>query len=219
MTDASAACPYCGATLPKKPKAKTRCSACGQYMRVRYIGSDPTGVVVTQDSADEIDLHRWALYEARDGIGHDDVIEAERGRLTAKFGIPPSDGDVYWGICNRRRVDAARKGEWDVYRNITFTMAMILAAELRLAESTRLVLQVCYCDLCQRPPFNVLAGGVIDALRRVAARAGADDTSLRSMFSETAPEIAVACWQAARPEAVWPRVESALADEAGERAP
>ena len=207
MNTAAAKCPYCQAPLDKIPKAKTRRPACGEYISVR------AGMPATQAQADANDFQHHFEYQAsrvRDVIGSDAEIDAERARLTARFGKPAREHDVYWGVCNHRRIVATANAQWGSYRNTTLDMGGILAAEGRLEQAARFLLQVCYADLSMYP-VSPLAPAVIDDLRRIAKRGGLSIDILRTVFISAAPEMAVEVARPPDPASVWPLVASALA--------
>lgn len=47
-------CPYCNAVFPKKPKAKTKCKACGNFVYVRTRPLDGYKILVTDDQIQEV---------------------------------------------------------------------------------------------------------------------------------------------------------------------
>lgn len=72
----SAACPSCGATLPKMPSRKTKCKVCGQFMYVKSTPDNREKRLMTEDEADAAERLWAAHYE-----------QQQAGQLAAITGI------------------------------------------------------------------------------------------------------------------------------------
>lgn len=121
-----AECPSCHNALSKIPGAKTKCPNCGEFIFVRTRPKDNARVVVTKAEADKID-EEWSIV-----AGTHDIFVAEKEKfvkekeiLRKRFGgKEPSDNDVRWGLLNKQLIEHAKNGDWGLYRNARFQMAI-----------------------------------------------------------------------------------------------
>jgi hypothetical protein len=83
-------CPYCGDQLTEIPKRKTKCPHCGQMMYVRK------GDLYTEEEAK---IGDWMIRLEEYGITRDQ-FDAEREKLTKRFGQKAPVNDTIWGLFN-----------------------------------------------------------------------------------------------------------------------
>lgn len=89
-------CPYCGSPLPKVPKAKTLCKACGKHIFVRSKQALFPTAILTKEQANALDaLRRMENY----GVGDSDYWRHHTA-LTKRFAREAGPGDVVWSIFN-----------------------------------------------------------------------------------------------------------------------
>lgn len=159
-------CPYCSASLVKRPQRKTKCRNCGKFILVRTRPGDRNRVLVTERQAEEIEAQWSEIHsEPQLYISPKNGFDDEKRRLKEKFGREPSDSDVTWSLLNKEILEYSVKQQWGAYRNTLFEMGELLRAESKLTEALNRYLEVCYLDL--NGPQNY---GVMDDLARQVLR-------------------------------------------------
>jgi predicted RNA-binding Zn-ribbon protein involved in translation (DUF1610 family) len=116
QTTPSAYCPHCNVNLDPAPQRKTKCPSCGKDI---YVKTNPFNKLETyylkKDDALLLNLVRnlpiteQAFNEAKN--------KAIRGQ---------SLGDIIWGLINQKKINAARKGDWQTIKALTWSQARYL---------------------------------------------------------------------------------------------
>lgn len=105
-------CPGCGGLLEKKPKRKTKCPHCGQYMRVRrgQLFTEEQLSRMKEEGALEGFIYRWVALLSDFGITREDL---ERKRETYAEGRErrASWRDAVWSLLNEAAVEAMKEGD------------------------------------------------------------------------------------------------------------
>ena len=167
-TYANTACPYCSVELDPLPKAKKRCSGCGQPI---YVRSGPDGLTYLLQVGDLPVLEAaWAEYlEATDyrakvaALGVDfDALEVDMHRQNPAY----KPRDIWWAAVNTQIVDALKRSDWSLAQAAYFAHAQDLAehhqpwAEVAragfammlrryLEEADRAEILACDCRICR----------------------------------------------------------------------
>lgn len=220
----AAACPNCLDPLDKMPGRKKQCPHCGEFMYVRTRPTDKQRVVVTERGASEIDSE-WEKVRINKRLMQS-VDEAEfqktKAALSAKFGRPASDDDVFWSIHNKHLLQHARRGDWGFYRNTRLNMAMILAAEGKGRAALDTYFEVVYLDvngpnnrgglsdpqlLREFPPFTpesaFVAPGVISEIAKLQRLLGLSGPDTRAAFVVLASKVQQRMKLSVSPEQAW----------------
>lgn len=92
--DLRPACPYCSATLAKRPKAASKCRTCGKRLVVRTKQQHYPSTVLTQDQAVYVDFAQTMDELSLSREDWEDQVSV----LRARFGKTPSNSDVAWGL-------------------------------------------------------------------------------------------------------------------------
>lgn len=191
---------------------------------------DRQRILVTEAQAERLE-EQWALkYEYSKVIRCDRPgFEAERELLAKKFGGPPSDADVTWGLLNKERLRHGTEQKWGLYRNATLDMGDVLRMEGRTRDAVRFYLEVCYLDLnnptnygpikdaellARYPRFspdpNGLASGVLSLLASAYAKASLTELELYALFMEQASMIHQNLGHPMSPGDAWPILREKL---------
>lgn len=154
-----AKCPHCGADLPKMPRARSKCRACKNVIRVKYRNTDRELVIVS--AADERLLLEEGQYKDTIAmIGKDSasvydsvfsILEKERGRV-------PYQLEVLWATLLSLERAARERGDHGIARNHRYQSSIIQARAGREEHALRVVCQCCYLDMCD-PENGVRPGG------------------------------------------------------------
>ena len=185
-TDSS--CPYCGATLAKRPSRKAKCPHCSTFVYVRTRPLDRQRVLLTESDLPTLEA-QWAQ------INLDSVLSR-----FDELGLTP---DQQWARCNRDLLEHAKKADWGLYRNTRLHMATLLHREGRSREALVTYLEVSYLDLNgpqnmggvtdhdiirDFPPFSkadsMLASAVLEWTRQVAADMGLEPGEIERLFMD-----------------------------------
>jgi len=129
-----AECPYCHKSLSKIPGSKTKCPHCGEFMFVRTRPKDNVRVVITKDEAEKIkeEWHEIAITEEFKKRLSDSPLFSEKkylavkDSLSKKFGFPPKEDDVLWGLSNYLLQEYIKKDDWQEIKMIYFNQALFL---------------------------------------------------------------------------------------------
>ena len=105
-----AVCPYCKQILEKRPKRKTKCPHCGEYIFVRSGQQLFLSTLLTERDAIVVDHFEQLKGIGTFGVDRDDFFQ-EREKLTQRFGRQPASGDVLWSLYNRLAHDLAASGD------------------------------------------------------------------------------------------------------------
>jgi hypothetical protein len=134
-----AVCPYCKQNLSKRPKRKTKCPHCGEYVFVR---TSPSGngskVLVTDDEAEQIDLEwqrihsrkKWMQSLAQYGISDAD-FDRHKKSLGERFRQEPRDSDVVWSLFHEALDASMKSGDLRELKMLYFEMALFAYEEGR----------------------------------------------------------------------------------------
>lgn len=165
-----AVCPYCKQILAKRPKRKTRCPHCGEYIHVRAPpAGDGSKALVTEQGANKIDkewerLHyrkKWLQTLAQHGIS-DKGFETHKGMLRQRFGQEPGDGDAVWSLFHEALDDSMKSGDLPELKMLYFEMALFLYQEGRqffhLLEQSRKMELTGYEEWGRPMQVEILAG-------------------------------------------------------------
>ena len=141
-------CPYCGAVLKKKPGAKTKCRACGNFIYVRTRPFDGERISVTEDQI-ELVAEQWAI---RNGT-HAEFLAAqrtrdeERTRLAQELGRQPTRDELKVALYNKDLVDYSATNDWGLYRCALWEMGNVLRKASNWQATLLMYLEVCYLDM------------------------------------------------------------------------
>lgn len=107
------ACPYCDGEFPRRPKAKTKCRSCGDYVYVRTRPPDEERVLLTEADARFVEI-QWATLNNRlDAYLREKADEDEaKAVLRKRLGKEPSTREVQIEVLkklNPQRREAQRK--------------------------------------------------------------------------------------------------------------
>jgi hypothetical protein len=108
-------CPHCRQILPRRPKAKSRCKACRNFIYVRTTQNRFDSTLLTESQVDELEAIEWLSQVGTDEASFDDM----RTTLRSRFGAEPSVGDVIWGVLNSasaRSSDPLRLAQLEVLK-------------------------------------------------------------------------------------------------------
>lgn len=112
----NANCPHCLVNLDPVPRRKTKCRACGKDI---YVRTDPfnkqTTYCLKRDDALLLDVVRDLQ------ISEKAFTDAKNKALKGQ-----SLGDIMWGLIGQEKQNAARKGDWQKVKGITWTQARYL---------------------------------------------------------------------------------------------
>lgn len=140
-------CPYCNNLLEKKPKKKTKCPHCSNYIFVRTRPLDNKKILIKDDQK-ELIKEQWAIKNDTHDLylQERDLFNKTKKKLIQKNGHA-SDNDTKWFLLNQEGLQYANKHKWGLYRNTRFSMAEILNKEKKFKSALLMYFEVCYIDL------------------------------------------------------------------------
>jgi hypothetical protein len=143
-----AVCPYCRATLKKKPESKTKCRTCGNFIYVRTRPLDNQRISVTEDQI-ELIAEQWAIHNGTHAefLAAQHTRDDERTRLAHALGREPSRDELKLSLLNNDLADYAANGDWGLYRCARLEMGNILRKASNWQAALATYLEVCYLDL------------------------------------------------------------------------
>jgi hypothetical protein len=149
-------CPYCQASLAKRPQRKSKCRSCGKPIFVKTLPSTRERVLVTEDQAQAIEAEWTAIYHssAIEGLAlhyHLDV-DVFRARRAARSDL--SDHDIIWGMFNEDLQSLMKQGDLHGLSCRYYEMALFAGGEDR--DFTQLL------EACHKMSLSALkaTGGV-----------------------------------------------------------
>ncbi len=105
--------------------------------------------------------------------------------------------DYIWGKFNQYSMEYASKGQWELYRNVRFSMAEFLCDEDKYADAVAMYTEVCFYDVNGRDvfidydsPSDLLFEGIITRMKKVAREGNIDDEQLRVIISKRVKDCA-----------------------------
>lgn len=140
-------CPYCRKKLEKKPSRKKKCPHCENYIYSRTRPFDREKILITESQIDQIE-EQWAVINGQ----HDLYLKEKerknriRSQLKVSSGTEPTDDIIEWSVLNEQSKEYAEQCDWGFYRNKRLEMAKHLQKQLKLLESLKMYLEVCYID-------------------------------------------------------------------------
>jgi hypothetical protein len=143
-----AVCPYCRATLKKKPGSKTKCRACGNFIYVRTRPLDNQRISVTEEQI-ELVAEQWAIRNGTHAqfLAAQHTRDEERTRLVKELGREPTKDELNLSLLARDLVDYAANGKWGLFRNARLDMGDLLRKASNWQAALLTYLEVAYLDV------------------------------------------------------------------------
>jgi hypothetical protein len=207
LTDA--VCPYCEASLQKKPGRKKKCPHCSNFIYVRTRPQDKAKVLLREDQLLAME-EQWSIANGTHEhfVAQQSRLKSVTDQLRTRFGREPSANDVQWSMLNDDVLTHMQNKDWGLYRNSRFAMAEILTKEKKHLDCLNFLLEVCFLDLngpnnCggitdpfilrEYPPFDPkigsLAPGVISRVLDAMDSSGISLQQAESRFNDVAHRL------------------------------
>jgi hypothetical protein len=224
-------CPYCSASLEKRPSKKTKCPTCGQSIYARTRPYDRLQVLATKTEAELIDRQRHITAGIHDAFIYDEkVLEATRSSLSRRLQRQPTDFEVKAEICFQQQATHSSQWDWGLYRNDRFQIAEFQRAAGRVGKALAIYHEVCYIDLNgpnnsgalrewpdlmkEHPPFRPdpqgLAPAVVDLLNGILIFLAVDPEEIKDQFLEVAKRVQKEIGTPLEPGDAWLQLQSRI---------
>lgn len=141
--EARPTCPYCRADLPRRPKARSKCPACREWIYVWKGQKQWPSSLITKAQRDETD---WADWMEGCGLNRTDYHKA-RDELRERWGREPDPADAVWAAFGAACSNTSDPARWAIIQEQMGAFLIVVSGKTEYGREIRYRARKLQCEL------------------------------------------------------------------------